>query len=164
MATNEQQLPEPYTEAYLKGQSVMKCVELPCNCNISNVKSLKKDQLIRAILNIQNQRPQNPQLPQQIEREDSDLTSLVLNERFNGKIQTYEYIPKNESLEKLIQLLYPKLIYVANTHASYKISIDIKATFESSKYDNASFYIQSKRYTRFETDKQKRILQDLQSG
>ena len=33
--------------------------------NISNIKSLKKDHIIRAILNIQNQSPQNPQLPQE---------------------------------------------------------------------------------------------------
>ena len=64
----------------------------------------------------------------------------------------------------MIQLLYPKLIHVANTHASDKISIDVKAAFESSTYDNASVYIQSKRYTKFETNKQESILLDLQTG
>ena len=60
--------------------------------------------------------------------------------------------------------MYPKLIHVANTHASDKVSMNIKATFESSKYDNASFHIQSKRYTKFETNKQESILKDLQNG
>ena len=76
------------------------------------------------------------------------------------KTKEYKYIPKNESLEKLIRLLYPKLIYVANTHDSYKVSIDIEAIFESPKYANAALYIQSRRCIWFETDKQKRILQD----
>ena len=70
----------------------------------------------------------------------------------------------NESLKELIELLYPKLIHVANTHISYKVSIDMKATFQSPKYDNASFYIQSKRYTKFETNKQESILEDLKNG
>ena len=77
------------------------------------------------------------------------MEHLALNQRFDGKIQTYQYTPNNESLKELIKLLYPRLIHVANTHTSYKISIDVKATFESPKYDNASFQIQSMRYTKF---------------
>ena len=119
MGANEQQLPEPYTEAYIKELKRDEVYRIAMQRNILTVKSLKKDQLIRTTLNVQNERPPNSQLPQQIERENSDLASLGLNESFNEKIQTYDYIPKNESLEKLIQLLYPELIYVTNTHAIY---------------------------------------------
>ena len=115
--------------------------------------------MINIILNIQN--PPENRLPQQVEKEYSDLKSLVLNEWFNGKVQTYQYTPNNESLR---DMLYPKLIHVANKHTSYKISVDVKATFQSPKYDKASFYIQSKRYTRYETNKQESLLQDLQNG
>ena len=60
MVTNEQQLPEPYTEPYLKRLERDKVRRITIQHNISNVKSFYKDQLIRAILKIQNQRPQNP--------------------------------------------------------------------------------------------------------
>ena len=65
---------------------------------------------------------------------------------------------RNVPQENLIQLCYFKLIHVANSHASYKTPFDINAIFVSPKYDEASFYIQSKRYTRFETDKQATFL------
>ena len=104
---------------------------------MSNTKSLYKDKLIPATLNTQNLWSQNPHLQRWIEREDLDRWNLKLNQRFNGKIKAY---------------------------ASYKISIKVKATFESPKYDITSFYIQFKRYTRFETNKRQRILKNLQSG
>ena len=85
MATNESQLAEPYTEAYLKGLQRDEVRRITMQQNISNVKPLEKDQVIRAIFNIQNQRPQNPQLPRPIEREDSDLESYGFEWTFQWK-------------------------------------------------------------------------------
>ena len=120
MDIKNQQTQETYNETDLRA---MKAEQLRQDCiyfEDLQIKTYKKDQLIRAILNAQNQSLQNPQLPQQVEREDSDLKNLVLNERFDGKIQTYQYIPNNESLKELVELLYPKLIHVANKHTSIK--------------------------------------------
>ena len=139
MDTKSKQAQEAYDEADLRAMKAEESRKIASTFKISKIKSYKKDQLIKAILKTQNISTQNVQLPQQVEREDSDLKSLVLNERFDGKIQTYQYIPNNESLKELVELLYPKLIHVANKHTSYKISIDVKATFESPKYDMIHF-------------------------
>ena len=86
-----------------------------------------------------------------------------MRQRFNGKIQTYKYVPKNESLVDLVKKLYPKLIYIANKHPSYKLSMDLKATFQSPKFPYSTFHIQSKRYSKFEANRINKILKDLQS-
>ena len=100
MPTNEQQPQDTYNETNLRALKRDEVRQIATQHNISNLRSLKKEQLIRAILNAQNQSLQNPQLPQQVEREDSDLKNLVLNERFDGKIQTYQYIPRQRIIER----------------------------------------------------------------
>ena len=104
MDTKNNRPQETYNETDLRAMKAEQLRKIASTLKISKIRTHKKDQLIRAILNKQNQSLQNPQLPQQVEREDSDLKNLVLNERFDGKIQTYQYIPNNESLKELIEL------------------------------------------------------------
>ena len=96
---------------------------------------------------------------------DLNLPGLELKTRFHGKIQTLTYTPKeNQSLPNLIEQLYPYLLSLVREDNTYKISIDLKASFESAKFHEATFYIQSKRYASFEENKMLKILNDLQAG
>ena len=96
---------------------------------------------------------------------DQNLPGLELKTRFHGKIQTLTYTPKeNQSLPNLIKQLYPYLLSLVREDNTYKISIDLRASFESAKFHEATFYIQSKRYASFEENKMLKILNDLQAG
>ena len=96
---------------------------------------------------------------------DQNLPGLELKTRFHGKIQTLTYTPKeNQSLPNLIKQLYPYLLSLLREDNTYKISIDLRASFESAKFHEATFYIQSKRYASFEENKMLKILNDLQAG
>ena len=167
-STNGQQVGEIFSEVFgvsqfMKRDDVRK---IAAQLKVSNILSRKKDQLIDIIIETQDRRQEitNPKLPKQDEPEDSDISELKMSQRFNGKIRTFKYIPNSESLIDIIHKLYPKLIYIANKHPSYKLSIDLRATFQSPKYNDSTFYIQSKRYTKFETNRLDNILKDLKNG
>ena len=155
-----------YTTSQLRLMKRDDARKIAAQLKISNIPSKKKDQLIDIIIKTQDRRQEitNPRLPKQDEPEDSDISELKMSQRFHRKIRTFKYIPNSESLIDVIHKLYPKLIYIANKHLSYKLSIDLRATFQSPEYNDSTFYIQSKRYTKFETDRLDNILKDLKNG
>ena len=66
----------------------------------------------------------------------------------------------------MIELLYPKLIFLAgkeNGENGYKISIGLKTTFHSPKFDEGMFYIQSKMFAKYVENKLDEIFEDLET-
>ena len=137
MPTKGQQLPEEITRTSLRQQNRDSVRQIAQKLHISNIRKFNKEQLIDLILEAQEQLQQPPiaSPPQQNEPEDSNVADLTLKSRFNGKIKTYTYSPnENQSLAELLTTLYPKLIFLAGRDQSYKMSIDLRATFQSPKF------------------------------
>ena len=71
---------------------------------------------------------------------DQNLPGLELKTRFHGKTQMLTYTPKeNQSLPNLIKQLYPYLLSLVQEDNTYKISIDLRASFESAKFHEATY-------------------------
>ena len=161
MPTTSQQTPIFYAVSQLRFMKRDDVRKIAAQLKVSNILSKKKDQPIDIIIKTQDRRQgiTNRKLPKQDEPEDSDISELKISQRFHGKIRTFKYIPISESLIDIIQKLY-----ITNKHPSYKLSIDLRTTFQSPKYNDSTFYIQSMRYTKFETNRLDNILKDLKNG
>ena len=134
---------------------------------ISKLRSFNKSELAEIILNKQAQmlrEPKDNATVQQLEDTHSDLSDLKETSKFNGKVKTFHFVPtNNQSLADLVEYLYPKLTFLSG-QASCKVSIDLKVTFQSPRFAQSQFFIQSKRYTRFEDNKRLKILNDFEKS
>ena len=66
----------------------------------------------------------------------------------------------------MIKKLYPKLIFLAgkeNDENGYKISIGLKTTIHSSKFEEGMIYIHSKMFAKYEENKLDKIFEDLET-
>ena len=94
---------------------------------------------------------------------DSDISNLKLDrENLSVYVIRYFYQPKDNNIEDIVKLLYPKLLLIASTHKNYKISLEVLAYFKSSNFSkNESFRLYTKRYVKTEQNKMERMIKKL---
>ena len=159
---------QSFTKEMLRQKYLDDIRKIASKLGISRIISFSKNELIDIILDRQAQPQAHAQAPPKLnEPEDSDVSELTHESRFNGKISIHTYIPKeSQTLSELIEFLYPKLIFLAgkeNGENGYKISIGLKTTLHSPKFDEGMFYIQSKMFAEYVENKLDKIFEDLET-
>ena len=121
-----------YAEDDLKKMTVKDLRILAGRLNLKRYQSLRKANLIQAILIKQKESQDAVKKFNQLNSLESDLTKL--DSSFSNCIQRYLYHPIELSeVGEIVRYLYPKLLYIASRYDNYKISMDIQAIFAPSK-------------------------------